>query len=389
MSRTLDVRFRAQSDELPYRVLDVRFSSTRSVGTPLRTIDVRLAQRNNGVTLADTRIYEYYSRVGASTINDRMSQKAREQAYAYDLNALRKTAGEAPLLVLQDFSETEYPNEKQLQFMIRTAHAYSDVVVPPLVSRITDRLDAEAGFDKYTAFLKRALETVDTYNHKPVMGVVPLRTPFVRIEDLMKFYIKREIRAFCLDLAASKPDTSRQSLEQVLYALAKEKVLKESFLHAINVSPGRPRATKPVSPCHSILSYGYGVDSFGDLHRTRMVIENPDPKQRPVPPRLFSRKDYGDYLAVSRGSVKAVKPPRTGLDINACVGNKDLARLFNAEQHSLEAAGLPVFIKPGRGEPGIEQYLKGKLYVEKDVLKHMRALGSTLRGRRTKQNRLI
>jgi len=383
MSPTLEVKFRDQDNELLHRALDIRFSSQQRLSTPARAIDARLASRNSNISLAETHLFECYSRSGASSVNDRMFTKAKEQDYSYELNTVRRAAGASPLLLFQEFFETSYPTDKQLQFLIRTAHSYSDIVAIPLVSRITDKVKAGAGVDEYLKFVVRALQCVDTYNKKPVMGIVPLKLPFIHMEDLVSLYCKRDVRAFCLDFAASTPDTARQSLEQVLFSLAKEEALKESFIHAINVSPGRPRTTKTVSACQSILSYGYGVDSFGDLHRTRMIIKGPP--SRPVPPRLFSRRDYGDHMVSTRQSFRDIAPEKSGMSVQSCVGNKDLTRLFNSEQHSLETRILPQLMNPGRGQPRLGEYLAKKEYVEKDNLKHMKALGVNLRKKRVQR----
>jgi hypothetical protein len=386
MCPTLEVKLRNQDNELLHRVLDVKLSSQQRLVTPARAIDARLASRNTDIDLAEAHLFECYTRSGASTVNDRMSTKEKEQDYSYYLNAIRRKAGAAPFLLFQEFFETSYPTEKQLQFLTRTAHSYSDIVALPLVSRITDRMKAGGEFEKYLEFVTSALECVDTYNRKPVMGIVPLKTPFLHIEELIGLYCKHDVLAFCLDFAASTPETARQSLEQVLFALAKEGTLKESYIHAINVSPGRPRTTKLVSSCQSILSYGYGVDSFGDLHRTRMIIKGPPP--RPVPPRLFSRKDYGDHMTTTQAGMRGVAPEKTGVPLQRCAKEKDLARLFNSEQHSLETRVFPRLMDVSKGKSQIGDYLADKEYVEKDVLKHMKALGANVRKGRV-QRRLL
>ena len=383
MGRTLDVKLKSQDDDFLYRSLEVKLSSSQSLRTPVRALDARLATRHNDITPKDARLYEYYSRSGSSTVNDRMRSKAKEQAFSYDLNSIRNATSGRPLILLQEFYETTFPTKSQLEFLIRTEHAYSDIVVLPLVSRITDVLNAGPGFSQYLSFLREAMEIVDTFNKKPIMGVIPMKTPFIRIEELVDFYVEKGIRAFSLDFASSKPGTARQSLEQVLYALAKRKALHKSFIHAINVSPGRPKRVSPVSPCHNILSFGFGADAFGDLHRPRIVMEGQN-RTRSVPPRLFFRGDYGDHLIKTRVSLEEVSPETTGFSLQNCLGDRELTRLYNAEQHSLEAASLPRYIQAGRGEPAIEEYISGKRYVEPDSLKQMKSLSASVR----KQQRL-
>ena len=160
MSRTLDVKLGAQDDDLLYRSLEVTLSSTQSFVTPVRAIDARLASRYGNIAPKDARLFEYYARMGSSTVNDRMRSKTREQDFSYDLNSIRNATHGMPLIVLQEFYETAFPASKQLEFLVRTEHAYSDLVVLPLVSRITDALDAGAGFERYLRFLKGAVEVI-------------------------------------------------------------------------------------------------------------------------------------------------------------------------------------------------------------------------------------
>lgn len=381
MSRALNVRLKAQDDDLLYRSLEVRLSSTQFFDTPARAIDARLASRYGDITPAGARLFEYYARSGASTVNDRMASKPREEDFSYDLNSIRRATRGRPLILLQEFYETSYPSKKQLEFLIRTEHSYSDMVVLPLVSRLTDVLDAGTGFERYLKFLRETMGLFETFNKKPIMGVIPMKTPFLRIEELVDFYHEEGVNALCLDFASSKPSTARQSLEQVLYALAKRKVLNKTYIHAINVSPGRPKRISPVSPNHSIISFGFGADSFGDLHRPRVVVKEPQ-EERPVPPRLFYRGDYGDHLIKSKAGLGTISPESTGFSLQECLGNRNLTRLYNAEQHSLEATTLPRYIEPGRGEPDVERYVSGKQYVERDTLKQMRSLNASVRKQR-------
>lgn len=379
MDRALEVKFRAQDETFFHRILDVRIGSQQTLTTPARAVDARLIRKISDATPLKPRLYEAYVRSGADAVDARLSVKDRELRFSYELNSIRRTAGDGALLLLQDFYETGYPHERQLEFLVRTAHGYSDLLVIPMVSRVTDKLDADTRFDRYLEFLRAAMALIETYNKKPVMGVLPMRTPFVRIGDLVSFYCNRGVRAFCLDFAGSRPDTALQSVEQVSFSLAKENALEESFIHATNVSPGRPRRVTPVSPCHSILSYGYGADSFGDLHRTRMKIEGTsrDPSIRPA--RLFSRLDYGDHQVNTASDLGAIQPEATDIDLEKCIGNRDLSKLFNAEQHFLEANALPRIIQAGRDEPGLSTYLSAKAYVDPAQLKRMKGLRASLR----------
>lgn len=385
MAKSLDVRFRGQDDDLPYRTLDVRLTSSQSLLTPARAIDARLVRRVRGSKVDDPRLFEVYSKYGASTVNARMREPEKQQDHTYDVNGLRAVAGGAPLIAFEEFFEEAYPTNQQLEYIIRTSHAISDIVSVPLVSRVTDKLPPEGGYEKYEAFVKRALATIDTYNKKPVMGAIPLRIPFISIDPLVKLYHKNDVTAYCLDFAGSTPSTVHFNLEQVLFALARLGVLQESYLHAINVNPGRPKANTVVSPCRSIVSFGYDVDSYGDLHRVRVKVVEGRPF-KPTPVRLFARRDYGDHVVQDGSDLKAVRPEKSGLDFKAASQDKVLARLFNSEQHSIEAKSLPSLFKQV-GAKTLESYLAAKKHIEKGTLKLMKELGSALRSGKSRKPR--
>ena len=79
-----------------------------------------------------------------------MKEKDKENDQTYGLNGIRRTVGEKPLLVLQEFNETTYPSKAQTEYMVRTAHVHSEFVTVPFVSRLTDKpANAEAAIDRY------------------------------------------------------------------------------------------------------------------------------------------------------------------------------------------------------------------------------------------------
>lgn len=376
MSNGSGVKQTAEDADFTHRTLEVKYRGG-TLDTPARAYDARLVSRNTNVTPEKGVLFEYYTRSGSSTVNDRITDKNKETDHSYKLQSALHATGGSPLILLQEYTETSYPPDKQLQYLIRIAHSYSDFVLPPLISRITDELDAGRSTDRYIEFVKHCLDVIEKFNKKPVMGVIPLKLPFIRIEDLVDVYASRGVRALCLDFAASKPETPRPSVEQVLFALADCEVLDETYLHAINVSPGRPRSNTTVALCHNILSFGYGVDSYGDLHRTRMKIED-EADIKPTPPRLFSRKDYGDYLAKNASIVSKLRTAKTKVPIERQWGDKEIAKLFNAEQQGQEASTLHGIVRENRG---IGAHLGGKKLVGQHDVRAMSSLARDVRRR--------
>jgi hypothetical protein len=377
VSNSTSVRLKGRDSGMPHRVLEVRVRSDTSFQTPVRAFDPRLVSKL-GFPREKAPLYEAYSRLSRTGTKARISDKSEELAHTYRLNALRSVVVNQPFILFQDYFETSFPSEAELEYITRTEHSYSDFVLPPLVSRFTDSMNAKAGFEHYVEFLKGAMQLIDTFNHKPVMGVIPLRTPFTRIGDLVEFYVDRGVTALCLDFAANKPDTALQSVEQVLFSLAERGVLDSTYVHAINVSPGRPRTQTNVATCHNILSFGYGMDSFGDIHRTRMAIGNPPPTPVVIYPRLFNSKDYGDYLIRTRRDASSFRTPKSSLPAESCLGDRDAAKLFNSETQSAEAAKTARLILSSTDLSRVSPYLGSKAFVPKEHIQSSVTLGQQL-----------
>lgn len=243
LSTSVSAKVVGQDSDLLYRAMDIRIGSQRHILTPARAVDARLAFDYRDSTPAKGDLFEYFRAPKASTIAGLMTIKEREQKFSSEVNSIKARAGDKPFVFFMDYNEDKYPNSKELEFIVRCVHSNSDLTTMPLVSRVTDKLDAGSGFDRYVSFLREAVDVMNTYNRKPMMGVIPLKTPFIRIQDLVDFYLGEGIEAFCLDFATSKPHTVSPSIEQVLYSLAKSGKLDTAYIHAINVSPGDPGRT--------------------------------------------------------------------------------------------------------------------------------------------------
>src|SRR5436309_9766659 len=180
MSDSPTVKLVGEDADFTHRSLEVGYRGGVLI-TPARAYDARLLSRNATIAPETGMLFECYTKSGTSTVNERMANKDRETDHSYALQAFRRAIGDSPLILLQEYTETSYPQERQLQYLIRTAHAYSDFVLPPLLSRITDGLDAGGKTDRYIQFVKHALDVIDKFNKKPIMGVIPLKLPFIRI----------------------------------------------------------------------------------------------------------------------------------------------------------------------------------------------------------------
>lgn len=386
MVRTLDVKQKGVDDELLYRSTEVKLGGTTLLSGPVRVIDAtKVGERTVAEKMPSYRVFEAYKKPTPSLLAKVMGNQKEMLSYNRSWQKLTRIAGSDPFLVFLDYGLKKddvrrYPSQYELKFMIRTIHAYSTFSTVPMVSSITDYLEVGKSFDAYCTFVREALDTIDSYNKKPVMGVVPLTIPFTKVDELMKLYLDRDVSAFALDFAATKPESRIQTHEEVLAVLSDHGVLESSFIHALNISPGRPRSTTPVSLSSNVLSPGYCIDTYGDLHRTKIRTEYEPTRTPPV--RLFSRKDYGNHIVTSFEEIKNVYPADSSIgisELSECVSRREIAKLFNAEQQSVEMDKVRRIVLGKDEKKGMSGYLANKEQVKEKDIEAMKSLGQKMR----------
>ena len=99
---------------------------------------------------------------------------------------------------------------------------------------------------------------------------------------------------------------------------------------------------------------------------------------KPTLPRLFSRKNYGDYLAKNPFAVKQVAAAKTDVPIEKHWNDKEVAKIFNAEQQGLEALALGEIVS---ANTGIGVHLGKKTLVGQDDIRAMSSLARSVRRR--------
>ena len=386
MVRTLDAKQKGVDDELLYRSTEVKLGGTTLLSGPVRVIDAtKVAERTVAGKMPPDRVFEAYKKPTPSLLAKVMSNSKEMLRYNRSWQKLTEIAGSDPFLVFLDYGLKKddvrrYPSQNELKFMVRTIHAYSTFSTVPMVSSITDYLEVGKSFDSFCSYVSGALDTIESYNKKPVMGVVPLTIPFTKVEELMELYLAKDVSAFALDFAATKPESRIQTHEEVLAFLSDNGVLESSYIHALNISPGRPRSTTPVSLSSNVLSPGYCIDTYGDLHRTKIRTEYEPTRTPPV--RLFSRKDYGNHIVTGSEEVESVYPAESSIqvsELSECVTRREIAKLFNAEQQSLEMGRVRRIILDKDEKKGMTGYLARKEQVREKDIEAMRSLGHKMR----------
>ena len=349
-----------------YRVQRVKFNSDKSVTTPTKTIPLDKLKLKQPLNEKALQINEIFRRFNADSI-----KKNNEDGHKYGeleswFKTQKKKAKEDTVTIsFVDFDEPRLPTEEEIEFMTDLSYCYSDITPIPTINQMNQK-KVSIAFDDYLKYLKRGIGVIERLNKKPIMGVIPKIAP-KNINALIGFYKDRGINSFAFDFGGSNPISQSSKLFKVIKALKKLKILETSYVHGHNVGVRVNKATD-VIPARDILGFGIGLSSLGE----KRVPFRPNPafismiKLNPLNKfRLFNKKDYGYWKAVSAEDLPAIFPEDCRLPIEDFKNSKkpfDLQKVFNAEQLALEAHNIRSVIKEESDKA--LTYVKKKKYVE-------------------------
>lgn len=369
MSTETNIRTLEVDSNSIYRTQRIKLSSTKCVTTPTKTIPLDRIKLKNTLNPESRQLNEIFKRFTADKI-----QKANEDTYEYNKletwfnSQNNKKINKDSTFCIIDFNEMRLPTDDEIEFMADIAYCNSDITTIPTINHFNTPKQTEIDYDNFKKYLSNSIETIEQFNNKPIMGIIPKLAP-KKVEDLMNFYYTNGINSFLIDLAGSNPISSSMRIFKVLKNLNKMKILENCYLHGHNVGM-RVNKTTDVIPAKDILGFGVGLSSLGEKRNifkpNRNFIEfiktNPMNKFR-----LFNKNDYGYWKGVSVDELNKICPKDCSLDLkdfNNPTQMSHLQKVFNVEQLALESHNLKNIITEDADKS--LDYIKNKKHIVKD-----------------------
>lgn len=347
MSSTAQVRTLEADPNSLYKTQSIRFTSTKSILTPTKTIPLDRLQVTTPLNNKATQLNEIFKRLSSQQIKEANEDSNRQKEIESLLNRQRNKAKPGTVtFCFLDFNEQKAPTKDEIDFLTDLAYVNSDITTIPTLSQFSDSKNSTISYPDYKKYLETAIENINKLNHKPIMGVIPKLLSLKNTPDLLEFYRNQGINTFALDLGGSNPICSRLQIFRILKTLKEMKLLDSTYIHGHNVGI-RVNKVKDIIPAKDILGFGVGLNSIGEKRKEfkpnpafiSMIKTNPLNKFR-----LFNKKDYGYWKAISASDLEKVYPSDSSVPIstfktaikNATQFNS-IQKVFNFEQLALES----------------------------------------------------
>lgn len=394
MTKKVEVFSEKDPDSL-YHKREIRVGKIK-IETPIKAIDLskvikyRLPDKIRGLNYIYRKIGDI-QRKGQTWIDNIKYNPKKEGVFTYKNNTLLNKSNENDInLFFLEYEGLNYPTDEDLRVITNKIHKNSTITPLPIISDLRKRINEgkQNAFQKYMGFVDECFNEISNLNYNPIMGMVPILTP-TYTEKLVDYYLDKGVNAFCVDFDGRTPSSTSDNITAMLKIIKNyDGDLDDIFITSINLSVGRAGKKADVIFAKDILSYGYGIDSFGEKHK-KLSFKPKPPKpqsssiieeQEINKLRLFNKEDYG-YYKLGASALEKIYPKDSiiPLDIlkNSFMKSKkdtELQNIFNIEQQGLEALNIRELI----ADQEITKYIEGKKFVKEEDLKKMKRVQANL-----------
>jgi len=351
--------------------------------TPIKTIDASKLHPDIKVSDDIKGLNEIFKTFNEERLREYLTGKKDESLINLELNRkIEKTnpRKEATICFIS-YDGMKYPDEKGIDFLMNTAYEFSDATPLPLIPKLrkmfeNDKRNFNAKLEDYKNFMKKCIDSINRFNTKPILGVIPEVILSAYVVDLVEFYYENNITSFVYDFKGKVSTGMKTKLREMMIALKDIKLLEKSFLYSINANNGKMIKDAPIVRARDILTFGFGFNALGDQHIRRAFP--PDiakrigerMKKNPMH-RLFNNKDYGYYKTSNLSILENIYPKNeTSIPFENFKIYNDKARrsqvLFNNERLGKETIKYQKIVKEESNKT--TDYFKTKEYIrEKDI----------------------
>jgi len=268
-------------DRLFYKTSKIKISSSRSFNTPIKASNFK---NSSGVN-------EIYKKFSKNTLNKMIID---EQFESYKNGDIKKEKNDNANFFFVEYDAEENINDDQLETLCDIEHAHSDVIIPPIFSRLIKSQKGEKQKNLFIELINKSLKIFETLNNKPIIGMIPAIIPRQHLKDVIKNYHNNGITCFAIDYCGKSIDSNLSWANMLTRQMVDYGITEESFIYGLNVYEAHFKKKEDEVLAKDFVSFGYGVDILGLKHislRLRKEQWN-EIKSREKTIRTFNPENY-------------------------------------------------------------------------------------------------
>lgn len=167
---------------------------------------------------------------------------------------------------------------------------HTDVVTTPSWFDLITKKD-HVETDLYIELSGTYLYAASVRNHKPIIGTIPQSIPPEKLENVIKFYIDRDVTSFMID-SHGRTLISGMWIRTLNRSLGKYDIEKESILYSINAFQGKVPKNETSIEAKDFIGFAEGIDIIGGKHATGYYGQDRNDKNTMTFARMFDPETY-------------------------------------------------------------------------------------------------
>ncbi len=337
--------------------------------TPIKAVDMSNLRRDITLNENIKGLNEVFKTFNKKSLDSYLNGEKDEtkNIYANLGTKIRKTEDNEANICFILYESPDLPSGKSIDFLTNVSYNFSDATPLPLLSSFFDEnKNFRDQFEQYVEFMGNTIESINRFNNKPIIGVIPFDIPSMFVSTLMDFYYSNDITSFVYDFKGRVYAGNEGKLRELMISLKNLDISEESFLYSTNVNPGKILKGAPVIRATDVLVYNFGFDAIGDNHIRRRfppaLIEKMKERVGPKSIRLLNSENYGYYKTADLDVLGEIYPqketsiPFTTFTVDNAK-SKQCQKLFNTERIGLETVKYQNMINE---DVEVSEYLKTK-----------------------------
>lgn len=350
----------------------------KTITTPIKAINMTKIRRDTPLNEGIKGINEIFKTFTNEKINEFMTNVKDENKIIKGINThLNKTDPDEVNLCFVQHEDTKLPEGKALDFIMNVAYTCSDATPLPILPYFFENESSNflEEYETYVNFMGKCIESINRFNNKPIIGIIPLSIPSAIVENLVRFYYDHDITSFAYDFNGRVHAGSELKLRELMTTLLDLEIFEKSFIYSCNITPGQMMKGAPVIRATDVMTYNLGFDAIGDNHIRRKfprkLVEEFKKRKGASAIRLFNSEDYGYYKSTELPLLKEFYPSNdTDIPFDTFKVDNNKSKqsqvLFNSERIGLESLKYQNILNESLEATN---YLKTKEYIRDKDLK--------------------
>lgn len=306
MTTETKIRCVTVADDSHLRKMEVRIGD-HTIVTPSKSFETKDMTKATSFRAATPCLNEIFTTLN----NDSLKKMDMDIDYIHKKNSLlssQQGKGQGlPTITIVKCALKCMPTQEQIDILTSVAYSHSDMTPIPSLPDVSIDIDNSPLLLDY---LKSCIDTINVWNRKKIMGYIPLTAPAI-LRDIVNFYLDNGINSYYIDFDGKGLKTSKTMLTHIQREIAARGYEENSFIHFININPGKTSVNNPVVPATDFLGFGFGFDSMGGSHISPKlppaVFANMGKNLSQNKIRLFDKDSYGYRKVIAEDTAEVLK----------------------------------------------------------------------------------